>query len=91
MVSEGVNTAVATFGAEVTADQYEILKRFESVVLFFDGDLAGRKATEDAGKALIEDCRVFVAQCDEDQDPGDMDRRQMDRRLSQKVPYSIWS
>ena len=40
-------------------NNYEWLQQFEKIILFFDNDEAGRKATKDAADAI-------VAACDDD-------------------------
>lgn len=44
MMSQGVDNVVATFGAAVTNRQVEIMRRFERVIVFPDGDKAGYSA-----------------------------------------------
>lgn len=44
MMSQGINNVVATFGAAVTNRQVEIMRRFERVIVFPDGDKAGYSA-----------------------------------------------
>lgn len=44
MMSQGIDNVVATFGAMVTNRQIEIMRRFERVIVFPDGDKAGYSA-----------------------------------------------
>ena len=53
--SAGFDTAVASQGTAFTRDHVEILKRYaDSVLLVFDGDSAGRKATLRTGSLFLE-------------------------------------
>ena len=48
----GIQNVVATFGASVTLNQERLLRRFDEVVLWMDGDVAGWKATLDLVERL---------------------------------------
>ncbi len=74
--ARGITNVVAPLGTAFTTDQAKLLHRFaERVVLFFDGDSAGRKAT----LAARESCRdaglsARVANVQEGKDPDDLVR-----------------
>ncbi|MBI5707909.1 MAG: DNA primase [Armatimonadetes bacterium] len=67
----GVKTAVASLGTSLTEDHAKLLKRWASeVVVFYDGDAAGKKAAERALSVLNEaGNRVRVALLPTGQDP----------------------
>jgi DNA primase len=51
----GIHNAVASCGTAFTADQAKVLARYaDSVVIWYDGDSAGRKATMKAAPILID-------------------------------------
>lgn len=55
LAQAGIRNAVATLGTAFTAEHVELLKRFaERVVLVFDADAAGIKATQSASSYLSE-------------------------------------
>lgn len=54
----GIKNVVAPCGTAVTRDQMQLLKRYsEEIILFFDGDDAGKKGAE---KALRESANILV-------------------------------
>lgn len=55
-------TAVATFGASVSAVQIELLRRFPRVLAAFDNDTAGRKATLKLQHGLDEFVNLYIAE-----------------------------
>ncbi|MFT3771312.1 MAG: DNA primase [Minicystis sp.] len=75
--ARGINTAVAPLGTAFTAAQAKLLKRFApSVIVLFDGDNAGRKAT----RAARMPCReggldAKVASLPKGMDPDDFVRK----------------
>jgi hypothetical protein len=96
MVVEGVLSVLAhpddphmesTFSAEVTKHQVRLLAEHPKVVLFFDNDTAGWKATQAVGEALLAYTEVEVVQNPWDADPADMGD---DYRDLPRVPFSIW-
>lgn len=82
---------VATFGAEVTDRQIKYLSQFERVVLWFDNDTAGWKATEKVGEALEAYCPVSVVPSPYAADPADFDPETFDALLADREPFSVWS
>lgn len=50
----GVLNAVATMGTELSPHQAELLGHFRHVVLMYDGDAPGRKASAQVGSKLLE-------------------------------------
>ncbi len=67
----GIQNAVAVLGTALTTDQIDILKRHtQNLVLVFDGDLAGRKASFRNLPDLLErDIPTRVVYLPEDEDP----------------------
>lgn len=96
MVSEGQMSVLAhpddphmeaTFSASVTDRQVALLAEHPRVVLFFDNDTAGWKATEHVGKRLLPYTDVFVVDNPYDADPADMGD---DYRQLPQVPFAVW-
>ena len=79
--------AEATFSAEVTDRQVRLLAEHPKVVLFFDNDTAGWRATLKVGEVLVAHTDVWVVQNPYDADPADMGD---DYRLLPQVPFSVW-
>lgn len=71
--SRGIDNVVATFGAKVDANQINLLRDFQVVTVFMDGDAPGRAAT----KHLVEDLSHFtivkVVYTPDDEDPATLD------------------
>lgn len=67
----GVETAVASLGTSMTEDQARLLKRWgDEVVILYDGDAAGQKATDRAVEVLQgEGLRARVALMPAGEDP----------------------
>lgn len=74
----GVN-AVSTFGAHLTDEQYKLLMRTgcTSVTIAFDGDRAGREATEKVIQKLKGKVDVYVVKFDEGTDAESISRMQL--------------
>ena len=70
----GVKGLVATLGTALTKDHLKILRRYaDKVVLVFDGDAAGQKASERGLDLLLsENVDIFVASLPEGMDPDDV-------------------
>lgn len=81
---------VATFGAEVTDKQIKYLSRYDRVILWFDNDEAGWKATEKVGAALEAYCPVYVVPSPYAADPADFDPDTFDRLLADREPFAVW-
>jgi DNA primase len=83
----GFRTAVAPMGTALTERQAELLARYTTrVVVAFDGDQAGKKATEECMPALREaglDGRVI--RFDDDDDPDSFIRREGKVALRAKI------
>jgi DNA primase len=70
----GVKGLVATLGTALTKDHLKILRRYaDKVVLVFDSDAAGQKASERGLDLLLsENVDIFVAQLPPGMDPDDV-------------------
>jgi DNA primase len=70
----GVKGLVATLGTALTREHLKILRRYaDKVVLVFDGDAAGQKASERGLDLLLsENVDIFVASLPEGLDPDDV-------------------
>jgi len=68
--SRGVDNVVATFGAKVDTNQMELLRNFNHVTVFMDGDQPGRMATNHLVESLNMFTRVSVIATPTDEDPA---------------------
>lgn len=74
-------TAVATFGAHLTDEQYALLiKCGADIVLAYDGDDAGRRADEKARKLLRNKTRIQTVPFREGEDPESIPREELRKR-----------
>ena len=81
-------TAVATFGAHLTDAQYKLLLRTGAdVVLAYDGDKAGRSATDKALKLLKGKANLSVIQFEEGQDPDNLKREELLKLYDSRQKY----
>lgn len=88
----GIDYAVASLGTALTNIQGRILKKYsDEVIISYDADLAGKKATERGLEVLNRlGCRVKVLQMPDEKDPDDFIRKngadkfkiQVDRAIS---------
>ncbi|MCP8967157.1 DNA primase [Ectobacillus ponti] len=76
-ISSGLPAAVATMGTALTEEQARILRRnVEQIILCYDGDNAGQKATVKAGSLLLKaGCEVRVLLLPDKLDPDEFVRR----------------
>lgn len=72
MKSRGINNVVATFGAKIARPQYRLLRQFNEVVIFMDGDGPGRAARRDLMSALSDFTKVRVIDTPDGEDPGSL-------------------
>jgi DNA primase len=79
----GVKGLVATLGTALTKDHLKILRRYaDKVVLVFDSDAAGQKASERGLDLLLsENVDIFVAQLPPGMDPDDVVVKEGPERL----------
>jgi len=84
--------AVAPLGTAFTHEQCAVLGRLTSVVVIcFDGDRAGRKATATAIELLLNaDIEPRVVALDAGEDPDSVDPEIFERRLERPTPALEW-
>lgn len=71
--SRGINDVVATFGASVSDEQCKILRRFDNLTLYLDGDKAGREGATGLYSRLREYSRsVRIINTPDGFDPVDL-------------------
>lgn len=71
-------TAVATFGAHITDQQYKLLMRTGAdIVLSFDGDEAGRNATDKARALFRNKAIVKIVSFAQGEDPDNIPRQEL--------------
>jgi hypothetical protein len=80
----------ATFGCEVTEQQIRLLAKHPKVILFFDSDDAGVKATYDVAERLSGYTDVKCVTNPYTADPGDLDDNTFGDLIADAVPWSIW-
>lgn len=76
--ARGVSSAAAPLGTAFTTEQARLIRRFTSdVVLLFDGDSAGKKATRASREPCLEaGLRAKVARLPEGRDPDEFVRKE---------------
>jgi len=62
MTTKALTNATSTFGAKVSDTQLKLLRNYDRVVLWFDDDIAGLRATLRVCKALDNFTHVYVVQ-----------------------------
>jgi hypothetical protein len=75
LTSLGIHGGVSTFGASVSSGQIALMLQAENLVVAFDNDVAGRKASEfmlSASRKLGFECRFLNYQGTRAKDIGDM-------------------
>jgi len=78
-------TAVSTLGAHVTDEQYRLLLLTGADLVFaFDGDDAGRKATEKAIKMFKNKANLYVMNFEEGEDAENIPREKLTEYYKQK-------
>ncbi len=81
---------VATFGAEVTQKQLQVLSSYPSVILWFDNDQAGWRGTEKIVDHLRRYCDVLVVDSPYVEDAADLPDDITLDLLAHAVPYWQW-
>ena len=70
--------AVCVFGSSISNEQYKLLlKTGANLILAFDGDKAGKKATENAIKMFKNKSNLYIISFDEGQDPENISREEL--------------
>ena len=80
----------ATFGATVSDRQCQMLSAFPRVVLWFDNDPAGWKATERVASYLARYTDVLIVDNPWDADAGDLNEAEFCRLAASPVPWVTW-
>lgn len=81
-------TAVATFGAHMTDQQYKLLlKTGADIVLAYDGDKAGRAQTKKAFDKLKGKANISIVEFKEGQDPDNLKREELLRLYETRKKY----
>lgn len=70
--SRGINDVVASFGAQVADEQIKLLRKFDRVTVFFDGDKAGKEGASGLYGRLREYSRVRMVNTPDGLDPVDL-------------------
>lgn len=104
LMSEGITNAVATFGAQVTDRQIDLLKKFNKLILFPDGDKAGYATLVDKRNGLItrlKEVDVWIVDHGiheingklryNNKDAADYDAAELNGLLADKVPAYMWN
>lgn len=90
--SEGFHNCVATFGASVTERQVGLLRRFETLVLFPDGDLPGYNSTHSISQSLMDTNKVWIVDHGLDgKDAADFNAEELKPLLDEQTPAYMWS
>lgn len=78
--------AVATFGAHITEEQYKLLLMTGADLVFaFDGDEAGRKATQSAIKMFKYKANIFEVKFEQNEDAENIDREILKQKFENKI------
>jgi DNA primase len=81
----------ATFGASVTDRQIRLISKHPKVILWFDNDKAGWRATGQLGWYLMRYCNVRVVDNPYAADAGDMEDQDAQCLVRDAVPFTLWS
>lgn len=79
-------SAVATFGSHITNEQYKLLlKTGADLILAFDGDEAGKTATEKAIKMFKNKANISVIPFQVNEDPESITREELNKRYEYRI------
>jgi DNA primase len=70
--SRGINDVVATFGAQVNDEQVKLLRRFDDLTCYMDGDKAGQEGANGLYRRLREHSRVRIVNTPNGEDPASL-------------------
>ena len=82
LCQSGIQNVVALMGSSLSDAHLKLLARFKKVILFLDGDEAGREATPKIVSQLVPSHFVRVIQLDGD--------RQPDQLSSEEIRTLLW-
>lgn len=88
-VSLGIPNVVGTHGAKVSQDQFDALKCFEMVYLWFDRDSAGIQAERKMAEALYRHTDVMIVEPDWKRDMGDASYDEIEAKIATATPAAI--
>lgn len=82
----GFKNSVATFGTNLSFAQLSLLLRLpiHSIILAYDGDKAGEKASTKIGKILKDYFEVYIMDLENNKDIGDLDEQQIGKLFASK-------
>lgn len=81
----GIKNVVCVFGSKITEEQYKILFRTgKDIILSFDGDDAGVKATKQATELFRYKCLLYMVKFEEGVDPGSLDKEELLKLYNEK-------
>jgi DNA primase len=86
--SLGVHNVTATFGASISDHQIHLLRQFDEICIWMDGDNAGRKASSYLSTSLCKTNMVTILEEDKE-DPASVDDP-IDYLLNQRKNYLQW-
>ncbi len=91
LYQKGIRNVVATMGTALTSDHGRIIRKLtRNVVVLFDGDSAGKEATERAlGVLLEQDLYPKGLTLPDNQDPDDFIRKYGVKELRDKIDHSL--
>ncbi|WP_457568701.1 DNA primase [Desulfurobacterium sp.] len=89
----GIEKTVAPMGTSLTENQAKLLKRYANkIILFFDGDEAGEKATLRSSKIFLNmEIEPFIARPPEGEDPDSLARNhpeKLQKLLNESTPLT---
>jgi hypothetical protein len=70
--SRGINDICASFGAQISDEQVKLLRRFDNITIFLDGDKAGREGANGLYGRLREYAHVRIINTPDGADPVDL-------------------
>lgn len=89
---ELLENTICTFGAQMTQLQSEYLRKFKSVVLWYDNDKAGWKATREAIELLEPHTNVYLVDVKgQEDDLAGQHIQEVQRRLGDLLPSMLYT
>jgi DNA primase len=87
--SLGINNVVSTFGASISDYQIHLMRRFQEICVWMDGDSAGRRASSYLVSCLSKTNMVTVLE-EDDEDPASVDDP-LDYLMNQRKNTFEWN
>lgn len=86
-----MQNVVCTFGSHLTKEQEKlIMKVAENLVLCYDNDKAGKKATKKTISAMKYKTNLSIIELDKEKDPEEHTLDDLTNRYNNKIHYSKW-